>query len=181
MNGQPRQIQFRGKTYLACALDFDDFGHVQAWIDEQQRKRAVDMLEEILTRTAIPLEVKKFASMGSMDVVSRNQILLGTAEADQMLNSLEGLVFLTWYSIHKGMPEFTMDDAREIAKDTFSAAFLKAVAEQADVIGAEDPKSTAPDDGSPTFGAPPRSDSTAGDSTATSFANLNFAVGKSPG
>jgi len=170
MNSQPKPIVCGGKTYMAYPLTFEDMGEVQNWLDEQQEIRVQSMLERAVERGVLPTEILKYMARSAMDVAARNRLMLGSQEASEALASLDGSVFVMWYSIHKGDPTFTIEDAKAIIKDKLGHEFAQKVQEVADIVGPQDPKSTAPESGSPTPGAAPISPSTGGDSIPSSSA-----------
>lgn len=167
MNSQPKLVSCNGKTYKVYPLTFEDMGNVQLWIDEQQEKRTMGAMERAIARGTLPVEIQKFMARSSMDLLARNRILLGTPEAETFMQSLEGMVYLTWYSIQKGDKAFTIEEAEQIVKSEMGALFQEQVKVAADIVGPDDPKSTAPGNGSQTPGAEPKLDTTGGASTTS--------------
>jgi len=162
MNSQPLAVQVDGKTYMVHPLNFEEMGELQQWIYEQQRTQVMTAVEEAVARNKLPIEVQKFMALGALDVLARNRIMIGTAEADQLMNSIDGVVYMAYLGVRKGDPTFKLEDATPIAKAILENAVGDAIrvqiVEAVDVIGKEDPKSTAPGNGSQMSGAPQKSE-----------------------
>src|SRR6185437_16300956 len=116
IHGAPRTIRTgTGRTYLAYPITLGDHGRLQAWIDERQELRLLAMVERLAARNAVSVEVQKYGIEAALKIAARHRVLLGTAEANEILDAIEGKVFLAWLAISKGDPTFTLDDAWALA------------------------------------------------------------------
>jgi len=184
MNSQPKPIVVKGKTYLVHPLNFEEMGELQEWLYAQQRKQVMTAVEEAVERNKLPVEVQKYLALAALDTLARNRILIGTPEADTLMNSLEGIVYMTWLGVRRGDPSFRLEDAVEVAKVIVESAMGEAIQQQiieaVDVLRTDDPKSTAgPANGSPTSGAPQRSEWTGGLSTPSSATKRSIRASRS--
>lgn len=172
MNSQPKEVIVKGKTYRIHPLAFEEMGELQSWIDRQQRDHVMAAVEEAVERGKMPIDVLKFMSMAALEVLARNRIALGTAEADAQTSTIDGITYMAYLGIKKGDPTFKFEDTVPIAKAMLEQAMGQSiqmqVAQAVDVIGAEDPKSTATENGSPTSVAPQKSEWIGGHSTPSS-------------
>lgn len=163
LNAKPVTVKSGGKEYQVHPLTIDDHGDVQRWIDDQQETRIFEALERQTAKGSLPVEIQKYMARSALDILARNRILIGTPEADELLHSVDGKVYLTYLSIKKGDPAFTEADAKALVKREQAEAMAR-ITEAADVIGADDPKSK-PAGGSRTRAGRSQSRSTGGDST----------------
>jgi hypothetical protein len=114
LTAQPSPVVIDGETYVVHPLSMDDWGALQAWLDEQH---------------ANPFEVVKAAIAGGGFTVVQQQYMLdkaleramkprckiGSLEADELLTSMEGYAQVLYLSVRKGRPDFTKADALELA------------------------------------------------------------------
>jgi hypothetical protein len=143
-------------------------GEVQQWIDQQQEDRLMAIAQRQIDRGTFSVEIQKYMIHCAMETAARNRIMLGTPDADHFMESIEAIIFLTWFSLKKGDPKITMEEVKGIVKSEIGESVTKKMREAVDLISADDPKLTAPDSGSQTSGAPQNSDSTGGGSTTNS-------------
>jgi hypothetical protein len=151
---RPKPLVVGGREYLLHRLSFDDHGAVQRWLDAQLRNPLTIVREEIAAAD-YPLEIQKFMLKSAIEIASRNRILVGTPEADALLDTLEGKAEMLRLSIAKGVPDFSHKQAMDLLRQMDELAREEAAA-AADVLRVdEDPKapagggSTSPEDPAP--------------------------------
>jgi hypothetical protein len=166
LNGTPKPVTIGGRAYRIHPLTLADHGDVQRWLDEQQEGRVFEALERQTAKGALPMEILKYLARSALEVLSRNRILVGTPEADELLKTPEGVAEQLYLGIRKGDPQFTRQEAIALVRAENGEALARAV-EAADVFGADDPKSPEAGGSSPT-GSASRSPSTGGASTGSS-------------
>jgi hypothetical protein len=110
LTGQPKPVTAGDETRLIYPLDAEGIGRLQAWVDAQfpdpfevvdrlfQTGRYNTAQQQFLMRTALELSV-------------RGRRLIGTPEADALINSAAGTKFMLFLSISRGDPAFTEADA----------------------------------------------------------------------
>jgi hypothetical protein len=148
------------RTYHLFPLNFDDHGDVQRWLDAQVRD-PLEIARKAIEAGGFPVEIQKYMAKSSIEVAARSRILIGTHEADALLDSIEGKAELLRLSIRKGVPDFTHAQAMGLLREMDEMARAQAVA-AADAMRADgDPKSPA-GDGSTSPPPPEASPSTGG-------------------
>lgn len=140
LNGKGQTITADGREYRCLPLTLDDHGDLQAWIDTQQLDPFEVVSHQIESR-AIPIEVQKFLYRSALELSTRNRVLIGSPEANALLDSAAGEREILYLSIRKGDPTFTRAQAAEVYTQLREAARLKALG-AADVMRgeADDPK-----------------------------------------
>jgi hypothetical protein len=158
---RPRPLRVGDEEYQLHPMNFDDHGDVQRWLDDQIRD-PLEIVRKSIEAGNFPQEIQKYMIRSAIEVAARGRILIGTPEADALLDSIEGKALMLHLSIRKGDPKFTFDRAMGLLRKMDEVARAKAVA-AADVLRAdEDPKGRAtagstshdPPDSSPSTGGP---------------------------
>jgi hypothetical protein len=138
----PKTIRVGNREYRLHPLDFDDHGEIQRFLNEQVRN-PLEIVRKEIERGGFPLEIQKYMVKAAIEVAARTRILIGTPEADEIMDSIEGRAKLLQLSIRKGDPSFTYDKAMALIREMNNEARAQAVA-AADMLRAdEDPKSSA--------------------------------------
>lgn len=135
--GKPTAVTVGGKTYQFHPTSFDDHGDVQTWLDEQQ-KDPFAIVQEQIAKGRFSVEIQKYMVKSALELASRSRVLVGSPEADALLDSVEGKAFLIYLSIKKGDPKFKPEQAVELLRQLDHEARTKAIA-AADVLRADDP------------------------------------------
>jgi hypothetical protein len=156
--GRPRPLKVGGEEYLAYPLNFDDHGDVQRWLDAQVRD-PLEIVRKAIEAGDFPAEMQKFMVRSAIEIAARSRILIGTPEADALLDSIEGKALMIHLSIRKGDPKFTYEQAMGVLRKMDEISRAQAVA-AADAMRSDDPKGRAtagsetpvPPDPSPSIG-----------------------------
>ena len=137
LNAKGRLLTIDGQSYRLLPLSLADQGDLQTWLNAQHP----DPLEYIRGRMeGFSTEQQKFMIRAAIETASRNQVLLGTPEANALLQSSAGFKEIIYLSIRKGDPNFTREKAAELFA-TMSAADVMTAFSTADIVGSEtDPK-----------------------------------------
>lgn len=110
LNKKPRPITVDGRTYLLYPLTLGDYGEIQAWIDSQQpdpyAAAAAALRSGMFTQAQ-----QQFILRSAAEVAATRRALIGTPEADAIIESPAGVKFWLSASIRKGDPSFSDDDA----------------------------------------------------------------------
>jgi hypothetical protein len=143
LTGQPKPVTAGDETRLIYPLDAEGIGRLQAWVDAQfpdpfevvdrlfQTGRYNTAQQQFLMRTALELSV-------------RGRRLIGTPEADALINSAAGTKYMLFLAISRGDPAFTEADAQRFY-EKMSAVTVEAARLATDapmVVG--DPKAGTP-------------------------------------
>jgi hypothetical protein len=111
LSNQPRPLTIDGVTYLVHPLTLDDFGKLQAWVQEQ----FPDPLQVAADRLDLfPVPVQKHLVAMAIEQASKPRPRLGQPEADALVRSMDGTLELMRIAIAKGDPSFTRDKARAL-------------------------------------------------------------------
>ena len=116
LTGQPRPLSVAGQTYQLFPLTLDDLGQLQSWVDSHfpdPYQQAANALATGRFNVAQQQYLLKIAAELSV----RPRHLIGTPQADELLQSVEGIKRLLVLSIRKGRPEFSDDDAAQLYHD----------------------------------------------------------------
>jgi hypothetical protein len=160
---KPTPLRAGDREYLAHRLTFEDQADLQQWIDTQQ-KDPFEIVQQQIARGNITVEQQKFLMRTALDLATRSRVLLGTYEADALLNTVKGKAEVLYLSIRKGDPEFTREQAEALLRAMDDEAKLRAI-EAADVLRGDeepDPKNSPGADGTNSAPDTAASDSTGG-------------------
>ena len=143
LTGQPRRLTVAGKSYDLHPLTIDDLGQLQSWID-RQFPDPFAVVSEAIGRGSYTVPQQQFLLGQALDRATRPRHVLGTPEADRLVQSIDGVKQLLLISIRKGRPDFSDSDAAELYQSMnmghLEAAFVATGANQ--VMG--DPKGESP-------------------------------------
>lgn len=112
LTAQPRRLRLGGKEYLLHRLTIDDFGALQEWINEQYPD-PIELAAEHLD-SSTPVAVQKHLLSEALALAAKPKPRIGMAEADALLQSVEGVMECLYLSIRKGDARFTRDEARKV-------------------------------------------------------------------
>jgi hypothetical protein len=117
LSGQPRPltVRIRGeeRTYLVHPLMLDELGQLQGWIDAQFPD-PFDQVNAAVARNEYTVPQWQFLLECAVKLSTQRRRLIGTPEADLLLQSLEGTIQLLLLAIRKGDPAFGEEQAREL-------------------------------------------------------------------
>lgn len=137
--GRPKELEVGPDVYKLYPLDFDDHGDIQRWLDDQIRN-PMDLVRKEIARGGLPMEVQRYMVEAALKVWARSKILVGTPEADELLNTIRGRAQMLFLSVRKGSPRFTFDDAMGVLRRMDELARTEAM-KAADVLRSNsDPK-----------------------------------------
>jgi hypothetical protein len=123
LTGQPRQITVAGTSYDVHPLDLDDVGKLQSWVDRQfpdaldvagraiDRGRLVVGDDLVERREPYSMAQQQYLLKVAMDSATQGRRLIGTPEADALVQSAAGIMEFLFLSIAKGRPGFTRAEA----------------------------------------------------------------------
>ena len=153
LTGRPKRLKLGGQFHDVYPLTIDDFGAVQTWVDGQFPD-PFDAVNEVVekgrlvwedgkpTRVPYSLQQQQFFYRTALEQKNKGRHLLGTSEADEKVQSMEGVKFLLALSIRKGNPSFSDEDAKAL----YSQMTLGDVAQVYQATNADlvlsDPKAT---------------------------------------
>lgn len=119
--GKPKRLKLGGQVHDVYPLTIADFGQVQSWIDAQLPdpfEAVNEALEKgrLVDGHRVPYTVtqQQFLYRTALEQKTKGRKLLGTPEADAMVQSMEGTKYLLVLSIRKGKPEFSDADAEAL-------------------------------------------------------------------
>lgn len=107
--------RFGDEEVVMYPLDFDDHGDIQAWLDGQV-KNPMDLIRNELARGGLPMAVQQYMVKSAIEVWARTRILVGTVEAEEHLNTINGKAFQLYLSVKKGNPDFTLEMAMNLLR-----------------------------------------------------------------
>jgi hypothetical protein len=113
LTGQPKKLTAGGKDYLIYPLTLDDLGKLQSWIDGHFPDPFA-VIGKAIERGAYTVPQQQYLMQQALSLSVRPQRLIGTPEADSLLQSVDGIKQLLLLSIRKGRPEFSEADAAEL-------------------------------------------------------------------
>lgn len=165
-----RSLRVDGQAYDLHPLTLDDYGRLQAWVDRQfpdpfeivsaqiERGRLVVADDGTESRVPYPLAQQQYLLKLALETSSQGRRLLGTPEADQKVQAVEGIQEMMTLSIRKGRPEFTTADAKALYSKLTVAQIARIFsATNADLV-LSDPKApatTGPDSTTPSSTSSP--------------------------
>ena len=169
LTARPRPLTVRGRTYWIHPFTIDDFSQLQGWVD-QQFPDPFEVVRAELDRRQYNVPQQQFLLERALERATRGRRLVGSPEADAVVNSLPGMQQVLCIAIRKGDPTFTETDAKELYL-SLSLADLAAVyqATTLDMV-ISDPKGssgTGPQNGNGTSHRTPAQASTGGGSSTT--------------
>jgi hypothetical protein len=127
LTGAPKVLRVGGRDYAFHPFAFEDFGYLQEWIDRQfddpvdlatvaiDRGRLV-VRDGKRVREPFPVAQQQAMLRTAQELQTRGRHLLGTPEADEKAQSLEGVKEVVYLSVRKGDPAFTREDADRLYK-----------------------------------------------------------------
>jgi hypothetical protein len=115
LTAQPRKLTVAGQSYDLHPLTLDDLGQLQAWIDGQFPD-PFEVIRDAIARNNYTVAQQQYLFGQAMEMATRPRRLIGTPEADRLLQSLDGTKKLLTLSIRKGRPEFTDGEAEDLYK-----------------------------------------------------------------
>lgn len=121
MAQSPLDFEYDGKKYVLFPLRDIDNQSFELWCQ--------DRYIEVTRRNIkdLPIEEQRFHLSQAFDRAAL--ITFSSAEARQLMGSIEGASRLLFYSIRQGDDTFTLEQARELASDVgFSSAALTKIA-----------------------------------------------------
>jgi hypothetical protein len=117
LTGQPRPLKVRvagePRTYEVYPLTLDDLGRLQAWVDAQFPDPFA-AVQAAIDRGNYTVPQQHFLLRTAAELATSRRRLIGTAEADALLVSIDGVKEILKLAIRKGRPEFSDDEAREL-------------------------------------------------------------------
>lgn len=115
LNRVPKLFRFGGKDYAIHPLSFQEIGQLQAWVD-QQFPDPIQVADEAIARGGYSVSQQQFLYRTAMELATKGRRLVGTSEADEKLQSFDGIMEILFHSIAKGDPTFTREDAQKIGR-----------------------------------------------------------------
>ena len=113
LTAQPQKFVVDGKEYWLHPFDFNDWGRLQSWVDEQFPD-PFDVVNKAIAKNSYTVAQQQFMIRAAIDKATQNRRLIGTPEADELLMSIAGIKQILLISIQKGDPSFTMEDAEKL-------------------------------------------------------------------
>jgi hypothetical protein len=113
LTAQPRPLTVNGQVYDLHPLTIDDIGKLQSWVD-RQFPDPFEVVNAAIAKGNYTIPQQQYLLSQAIDRATRPAHPIGTAEADQLLQTLEGIKQLLILSIRKGRPEFTDAEAKEL-------------------------------------------------------------------
>lgn len=113
LTGQPKKLTAGGKDYLLHPLTIDDLGKLQGWVDGHFPDPFA-VIGSAIERGNYTVPQQQYLMQQALALATRPQRLIGTPEADNLLQSTEGIKQLLLLSIRKGQPEFSAEQAAEL-------------------------------------------------------------------
>jgi hypothetical protein len=168
ISNRPRPIVADGRTYLIHPFSVADFGALQVWVDSQfpdpfdlvdaqiEKGRLVTEPDGSRLRQPYPMAVQQFLLRTAHEAASKGRRLIGMAEADEKLQSVDGLKELLYLAILKGDPSFTREDAAKLYPKLSVGQVSAVFAHTGAALVCNDPKAPGAA-GTPTASNPPAS------------------------
>jgi hypothetical protein len=148
LTNQPRPLTIAGRTYQVYPLTLADLGALQKWVDGQ----FPDPLDALRGKLdGFSPEHQRFLLKDAAEAARKPKPQLGTPEADEMLERVDGLAELLYLGIRRGDAAFTREDAAALCGG-LTPADVGAVFGAAFGAGPEGVDPKAPE-GPPTGGA----------------------------
>lgn len=152
LTAQPKKLTVGGTDYFLHPLTLDDLGQLQSWIDSQFPD-PFQVIGKAIATGNYTVAQQQYLFSQALERSTRPRNLIGTPEADRLLQTVDGMKRMLCLSIRKGRPEFTEEEAealyRQLGLGDVQAAF--AATEVGQVMA--DPKG-------PTTKRPPNGNST---------------------
>jgi hypothetical protein len=142
--GTPMRIVAGGEAHEFHPLTVADMGDLQAWVDGQFPD-PFDVARRQIARGDMPQAQQRYILELAMNAAVRAPHLIGTPEADALISSADGLVYMLYLGVRKAEPDFTVEDARAFA-EKMNAADAAATRDKSGidlVSDATPPKATA--------------------------------------
>ncbi len=147
LTAKPRTLNVAGRAYKIHPLKISDLGELQNWVNEQLPD-PIDACVSSPGYAKLPPEEKKYLLRVGAELAARGKRKLGSPEATELINSVDGVREMLFLSIKDGDPSFTRDDAAKVASRltpndinmAFSVAFGVDTAEMISDEGNPDPK-----------------------------------------
>jgi hypothetical protein len=140
LTAQPKPLVVGDKTYQMHPLTIDDFGKLQAWCDSQY-KDPMDVVATKLGTGQFTKRQEEYLMRVAVETARKPKPKLGEPEVDALLNSLEGFQQIAYLSIRKGLPDFTLADAKamidQMGNEKLSTMMLATNADM--ILSGEDP------------------------------------------
>jgi hypothetical protein len=114
LTAQPQPLTVDGETYWIHPLDVNDLGALQAWIDRQHAD-PFDVVKAVIDKGGFTVTMQQYMIAEALRESIKPKARLGSAEADELLLSMEGSRQVLYLSIRKGRPDFTEAAAAELA------------------------------------------------------------------
>jgi hypothetical protein len=111
LTGQPKPVTAGDETRLIYPLDAEGIGKLQAWVDAQF-PNPFEVLDRELRDRAYNTAQQQFLMRTAMELSVRGRRLIGTPEADALINSAAGTKYMLFLAISRGDPAFTEADAQ---------------------------------------------------------------------
>jgi hypothetical protein len=159
LTGAPAVLRVGDEEHRVYPFTFEDFGHLQAWVDAQfpdpmdlatlaiDRGRLVTR-DGKQVREPFPVAQQQLLLKNAAELQTRGRRLLGTPEADEKAQSLDGVKEVLYLSIRKGEPAFTHADADRLYKKMSYGDLVKVFAATAvNQVVTGDPKEEGPGSG----------------------------------
>jgi hypothetical protein len=110
LTAQPKKLTVNGQEYLIHPLTLDDLGQLQSWIDSQFPD-PFQVIGKAIANGNYTVTQQQYLFSQALERSTRSKNLIGTPEADRLLQTVEGMKRLLCLSIRKGRPEFTEEEA----------------------------------------------------------------------
>lgn len=143
LTAQPRPMTVDGETYMVHPLDMNGWGAIQAWLDAQ-RPDPFEVVKAAIAKGGWSFAQEQYMIQQAIEKSMETKPLLGSVEADALLLSIPGYTQILYQSIRKGRPEFTEQDAADLAAKLTAADFANVNLSTNLDLMASDPKAEAP-------------------------------------
>lgn len=113
LTGGPRGwLVIDGERYGVYELTLGELGELQSWINAQFADPLAYVTER-LGNGLTPAQEQHLLRV-ALELATKPRALLGTPEADALIRGTEGAKMMLWFSIKKGRPGFTLDQAKAL-------------------------------------------------------------------
>lgn len=114
MTAAPSPVVVDGETYMVHPLTMKDWGAIQSWLDAQYAN-PFEVVKSAIALGGFTVEQQKHMMNRALEEAMKPKCKIGSLEADELLTSMEGYAQVLYHCVRKGRPEFTEDDALELA------------------------------------------------------------------
>jgi hypothetical protein len=115
LTAQPRKLTVAGQDYLLHPLTLDDLGQLQGWIDSHFPD-PFQVVGKAIATGNYNVAQQQYLLSQALERSIRPKNLIGTPDADRLLQTVDGTVQMLLLSIRKGRPEFSQSEAAELTR-----------------------------------------------------------------